>query len=373
MARRSRALAAGLRDRGVGRGDVVGLLSYNCPEFLETDLRRQLPRCRRHADQLAARRARGALHPRALPGPGAGVRRGARRPGQRGHRGPRAGAGPGLRLRPPPRTDGRRSRTSTATATAWSRAAVAADDIHRLMYTSGTTGRPKGVMITHANLAWKNLAHIVEFGFTDADLGLACGPLYHVGALDLTTTSLIAAGATVIIHRSFDAAAVVDELERSRVSTVWLAPAMVNAIMALPDVERARPVVGAADHQRWREDAHPPHRADPAHVPLGLVRRRLRAHRDGVGRHLPRPGQHHHQARQRRTPVPLPRARHLGRAGRVGAARATRRDRPAGPEGVPGLLAGPGGDRRRRSPAAGSTPGTSASATRTATSSSSTA
>jgi acyl-CoA synthetase (AMP-forming)/AMP-acid ligase II len=116
------------------------------------------------------------------------------------------------------------------------RVAVAADNIHRLMYTSGTTGRPKGVMITHANLAWKNLAHIIEFGFTGADLGLACGPLYHVGALDLTTTSLIAAGATVIIHRSFDAAAVVEELERSQVSTVWLAPAMVNAIMALPDV-----------------------------------------------------------------------------------------------------------------------------------------
>ena len=107
------------------------------------------------------------------------------------------------------------------------------------MYTSGTTGRPKGVMLTHANLAWKNLAHIVEFGFTSADLGLACGPLYHVGALDLTTTTLIAAGATTIIHRVFDAAAVVDEIERSRVTTVWLAPAMVNAIMALPDIERA--------------------------------------------------------------------------------------------------------------------------------------
>jgi acyl-CoA synthetase (AMP-forming)/AMP-acid ligase II len=48
---------------------------------------------------------------------------------------------------------------------------------------------------------------------------------------------LIAAGATTIIHHAFDAAAVLDELERSRVTTVWLAPAMVNAIMALPDVE----------------------------------------------------------------------------------------------------------------------------------------
>ena len=75
------------------------------------------------------------------------------------------------------------------------------------MYTSGTTGRPKGVMLTHANLAWKNYAHITEFGFTSADVGLACGPLYHVGALDLITTTLIAAGATTIIHRVFDARA----------------------------------------------------------------------------------------------------------------------------------------------------------------------
>ena len=92
-------------------------------------------------------------------------------------------------------------------------------------------------MITHANLAWKNLAHITEFGFTSADLGLACGPLYHVGALDLTTTSLIGVGAPTIVHRTFDAAAVVDELERSRVTVVWLAPAMVNAIMSIPGIE----------------------------------------------------------------------------------------------------------------------------------------
>jgi acyl-CoA synthetase (AMP-forming)/AMP-acid ligase II len=117
-------------------------------------------------------------------------------------------------------------------------APVAGDDVLRLMYTSGTTSRPKGVMISYDNLYWKCAAHVVELEMTAADRGLACGPLYHVGALDLTTTTLIAAGATVILHRAFDAAAVVDELERSRVTTVWLAPAMVNAIMALPDVEQ---------------------------------------------------------------------------------------------------------------------------------------
>jgi fatty-acyl-CoA synthase len=118
------------------------------------------------------------------------------------------------------------------------RAHARADDIHRLMYTSGTTGRPKGVMLSHANLAWKNYAHITEFGFTAGDVGLACGPLYHVGALDLVTTTMIAVGATTVVHRVFDAERVVDEIERSRVTTVWAAPAMVRAILEVPGIEQ---------------------------------------------------------------------------------------------------------------------------------------
>jgi len=235
MAARVAALAGGLSARGVGPGQVVGLLSYNCPELLETifaanflgaiampiNWRLAPPEVRyilEHSD------ARALVCDEALVGLADAATIGLEATLLRACVADPAPEGwtslPELRAVP--------NRTTSVRA--------AADDVHRLMYTSGTTGRPKGVMITHANLAWKNLAHLVEFGFTGADLGLACGPLYHVGALDLTTTSLIAAGATTIIHRTFDAAQVVDELERSRVTTVWLAPAMVNAIMALPDI-----------------------------------------------------------------------------------------------------------------------------------------
>jgi acyl-CoA synthetase (AMP-forming)/AMP-acid ligase II len=231
MAERAAALAGGLRERGVQAGQVVALLSYNCNEFLEAifaanhlgaiampiNWRLAAPEVRyilEHSEAAAlvcdeslldlAEEATKDLDLQRIVITGR-----------------RDGWTPLAEVRSAPiervRADG--------------------DDVHRLMYTSGTTGRPKGVMLTHANLAWKNLAHLVEFGITRDDLGLACGPLYHVGALDLTTTTLIAAGASTIIHRAFDAAQVVDEIERSRVTVIWMAPAMVNAVMALPDIE----------------------------------------------------------------------------------------------------------------------------------------
>ncbi len=235
MAGRAAALAGGLGERGVGRGDVVGLLTYNCPEFLETVFAANylgaiaMPINWR----LAAPEVRYILeHSNAGALVCDGLLADLANEATKGIEGTLVRA-----CVSPAAPDGWTALADLApTPSSVAAIPMAADDVHRLMYTSGTTGRPKGVMITHANLAWKNLAHLIEFGFTSADLGLACGPLYHVGALDLTTTSLIAAGATTIIHRSFEAADVVEELERSRVTTVWLAPAMVNAIMALPDI-----------------------------------------------------------------------------------------------------------------------------------------
>jgi acyl-CoA synthetase (AMP-forming)/AMP-acid ligase II len=233
----SASVAGGLAARGIGRGDVVALLSYNNLEFLATifaanhlgaiampvNWRLAAPELHFILEHSGARAlvcgpelvdlAGAALHD--LEGDLARVRIG-------------DDAIPGWERFADLHADGGAPRRVAATA----------DDVHRLMYTSGTTGRPKGVMLTHANLAWKNAAHVAEFGFTADDVGLACGPLYHVGALDLVTTTMIAVGATTVLHTTFDAAQVVDEIERSRVTAIWAAPAMVRAVLDVPGIER---------------------------------------------------------------------------------------------------------------------------------------
>lgn len=113
---------------------------------------------------------------------------------------------------------------------------VALDDTQRLMYTSGTTSRPKGVQLTYGNVIFKTLGQAVEFSLTREDRVLVAGPLYHVGGMDLPGTGVLTYGGSMVVLERFDPGLVLDAIEAERPTCLWLAPAMVNALLQREDL-----------------------------------------------------------------------------------------------------------------------------------------
>lgn len=111
-------------------------------------------------------------------------------------------------------------------------------DLMRLMYTSGTTDRPKGVMLTYENFYWKSADHVLVLGLSCDTRLLVAGPLYHVGALDLPGIAVLWQGGMLSIQRHFDAAQCLAAIEADRLNGAWLAPVMTTSILTCPDRER---------------------------------------------------------------------------------------------------------------------------------------
>jgi fatty-acyl-CoA synthase len=109
------------------------------------------------------------------------------------------------------------------------------EDLFRLMYTSGTTDRPKGVMHSYSNFYWKSADHIVALGLNAGDRLLVAGPLYHVGAFDLPGMAVLWAGGMLAIERDFDPGRVLAAIAREKLTGAWLAPSMLGALLTHPD------------------------------------------------------------------------------------------------------------------------------------------
>ncbi|MFT4159284.1 AMP-binding protein [Shinella sp.] len=108
------------------------------------------------------------------------------------------------------------------------------DDIFRLMYTSGTTSRPKGVVHSYDNFYWKCFDHTLSLGLNEETRLLVVGPLYHVGGCDLPGLGVHLAGGTLVLLRDYEPRAVLEAIERERIDGIWLAPVMANDILNLP-------------------------------------------------------------------------------------------------------------------------------------------
>jgi len=112
------------------------------------------------------------------------------------------------------------------------------DDLFRLVYTSGTSDRPKGVMHSYANVHWKSLDQTIALGLSRDERLLVTGPLYHVGAFDLPGVTVLALGGMLCLLRDFDPEAVLTAIERERLTGGWMAPSMTNRTLAQPGRER---------------------------------------------------------------------------------------------------------------------------------------
>lgn len=119
------------------------------------------------------------------------------------------------------------------------REAVDADEVALIMYTSGTTGRPKGAMLTHANLWWNNVTALLLADLLENDVSLVVAPLFHIGGLNVTTLQAFMKGAENVLHRRFDPAAFLEDIARYGVTIAFAVPAMLLFVSQHPDFSGA--------------------------------------------------------------------------------------------------------------------------------------
>jgi fatty-acyl-CoA synthase len=115
-----------------------------------------------------------------------------------------------------------------------------------LLYTSGTTGKPKGVVVPHRMVAWNGLDTVACWQLREDDVSPIFTPLYHAGGLMAFLTPLFTVGGTIVLHRGFDVAEIWKTIERERCTVVLGVPTIWKLLADAPEFATA-----SLDHVRW--------------------------------------------------------------------------------------------------------------------------
>lgn len=108
-------------------------------------------------------------------------------------------------------------------------------DISALVYTSGTTGRPKGVIHTHANDLAIAMNCVMEYGLSHRDTALHIAPLYHVGGMQAYFIPHLMVGGTNVVLGSYEARKTLEHIQEERITTLFAVPTQIQEMLFLPD------------------------------------------------------------------------------------------------------------------------------------------
>ncbi len=116
-------------------------------------------------------------------------------------------------------------------------AEVGEEDTAMILYTSGTTGRPKGAMLAHCNIVHSSMVFASSMALTSAERSIAAVPLAHVTGVVANIMTMVACGGALIIAAEFKAADYLKLAARERVTYTVLVPAMYNLCLLQPDFD----------------------------------------------------------------------------------------------------------------------------------------
>ena len=112
-------------------------------------------------------------------------------------------------------------------------------DAHLILYTAGTTGRPKGAVLTHANTYWNVANMSIAVGLTERDTTATILPMFHSGGIGLFTVPTLTVGGRVIVQRKFAADDLLEILRRERVAVCLGVPAIWLEMLKTPEFTAA--------------------------------------------------------------------------------------------------------------------------------------